>query len=95
MISSDVRIVVDIDSGNTVWTDCGWQIGEGEVTDLNVAVITDVGLNPRTGLANKRPCNIADGQQGVSAVAKQRGLSGTANLSASDDVERDSIRGDS
>lgn len=61
MITCNIRVIVDINSGNAVWTDCGRKIGEGEVTDLSVALVTDVGLDPRTSLADKRPCDVVDG----------------------------------
>lgn len=94
MIASDIGVVVDIDSGDTVWVDGGRKLGEGEVTHCNVPIIADVGLDPRTSLTDDRPSDVVNSQKAVSTVAEERRLSGTANLSANNNVERNGVGSD-
>ena len=94
MIAGDIGVVVDIDSGDTVWVDSGRKLGEGEVTNRNVPIIADIGLDPRTSLADDRPSDVVNSQKAVSTVAEKRRLSGTANLSANNNVERYGVGSD-
>lgn len=94
MIASDVRVVVDIDCRNAIRGDRGRQIGKGEVANLNVAIVTDVGLDPGTSLTDDGPSDVVDCQQTVSTVAKERRLSGATSLSTDDNIEGDSVGSD-
>jgi hypothetical protein len=71
VIASNVGVVVNIDCGNAVRSDRGRQIGEGEVANLNVAIITDVGLDPGTSLTDDGPSDVVHCQQTVSTVAEK------------------------
>lgn len=93
MIASDIRVVVDVNSGDTVWVDSGRNLGEGEIANLDATCVADVGLDPRTGLTDDRPSDVVYIQQAVSTIAEERRLGSAANLPTNDDVEGDGIGG--
>jgi hypothetical protein len=71
VIASNVRVVVDVDCGNAVRGDRGRQIGKSEVADLNVAIVTDVRLDPGTSFTDDGPSDVVHCQQTVSTIAEE------------------------
>jgi hypothetical protein len=71
VIAGNIRIVVDINSGDAVRVDRGRDFGKCEVANLNVSTVTDVGLNPRACFTDDRPSDVVHCQQTVSTIAEE------------------------